>query len=96
MAWWKTAKPGDKVVAIDDFIFIERPLDPPELFKGDVVTIEYIRPSQHIVCGFIVKAVGYQYQYAASCFRPLEKRSTETGMRMIKSKLTSNKQPEMA
>jgi hypothetical protein len=89
MGWWKTAKPGDPVVYIDDsgeFTGITV-VDP--LCFGDAVKIEEIAARSMATCGVGLyfghrNALGGKIWYSAHRFRPVQTKSTDTGMAILK------------
>jgi hypothetical protein len=92
MSWWKYAKAGDKLVCVDDkWVFQGKPSLNETPKEGEIVTIVSI--GEHPTaswngCTFFVTIC--EYKWAKSClnFRPVQTRSTETGMSILKSLLT--------
>jgi hypothetical protein len=94
MSWWKYAKAGDKVVCVYQ----------PELgwrfwmrwsvpAKGRIYTIREVRRmGDHIWEGcqiyISLKELGHEGFTSVAGFRPVQTRSTETGMSILKSLLT--------
>ena len=85
MSWWKTAKPGDKVVCIEgysrDYLC--------KVHAGGVYTVDEIWPSNSgmgIVVSFIGlrKEGGGVFGFAVERFRPVQTKSTDTGMAILK------------
>lgn len=104
MSWWKTAKVGDKVVCVDEMpkLFGQRGnavWDTGEkLALGAVYTIAAIFEAHdgsiHLelleVCRTPLSKKMYgSVGYAATRFRPVQTKSTETGMAILKSILHS-------
>lgn len=92
MSWWKTAKVGDKVVCVD--IDMEA-----RLVVGAIYTIAEIRLSREMVidvemgcftnegCGIRVVEVACRdvnSWFHCRRFQPVETKSTETGMAILK------------
>lgn len=92
MGWWKYAYVGQKVVCISDAKDINPDFDhTPTVRKNDVATIEQIVVDEAMKSG-----VGLVFRedqgtpdffavYDPSNFRPLITKSTETGMKIIRS-----------
>lgn len=92
MAWWKKAKVGDKVVCIklvskcsmaDAF---KQPLEVGKIYVIDGLDIRDFMVSTGGVAFHLQGLRGY---YSPTLFRPVQPKSTETGMKMIRKLLGS-------
>jgi hypothetical protein len=97
--WYKYAKPGDKVVAIDAGVL--KVLGTGEAMHpqpGTVYTILSVEISPFFDCGvgFDIKELSENAGYSANCFRPIQPKSTETGMSTLKGILNGQRVPEVA
>ena len=102
MSWWKTAKPGDKVVCVNGSVVDFIPpghlnLDLNGLSAGVVYTVRSVQvcPAWRAITVRLVEIQrplwgGIEIGYAVERFRPVQTKSTETGMKMLR-KLLSNK-----
>jgi hypothetical protein len=88
MGWWKTAKPGDKIVCINDEW---RNVDGTRVFSEDMpvrgctYTLAFISPDNYQPCGCSVSiAVFGIYLWNPEKFRPVQIKSTETGMAILR------------
>lgn len=90
MAWWKTAKVGDPVVCVDDDwhgpYFKGQPVIGQVLVIHDMIVVERL---SHDGCPVFLNFKGSEGGYNAICFRPVQPKSTETGMKMIRKLLDS-------
>lgn len=112
-AWLQTAKPGDKIVCINDEL--DTYVVPGPLYKGgldgltrDVVyTISsFYKDIDGVPCIVVCEidrpaldnydfySIYLNAGFAASRFKPVEKRSTESGMRILKGILKNKKASE--
>jgi hypothetical protein len=99
MSWWKYAKPGDKVVCIRGdlttvFSLNRRlPLDAP--IQGQVYTIRRIEPIpakySYTCCALVLVGFHERLGVVADAFRPVQTKSTETGMAVLRKLLTGKK-----
>jgi hypothetical protein len=87
MIWWKYAKAGDKLVCVDD-----RWKNKPDLCPklGDVLTLKLVEELETRCGGKHFFAMFEECGRALTVlyFRPVQTRSTETGMSILKSLLT--------
>ena len=93
MSWWKTAKAGDKVVCVKMPVEIWGGLT-PIVHVGGVYTIAAIKPTRHISVGVAVRLIEQPNEralYNPKLFRPVQTKSTETGMKMLRKLLTNKK-----
>lgn len=87
MAWWKTAKVGDKVVCVDDN-WKEPNMGSINPVKGSVYIIDEILPFALAIGGVILSLEGFSRNYyCAAYFRPVVNRSSETGVAALKRHL---------
>lgn len=87
MAWWKTAKVGDKVVCIDDN-WKEPDMGPFNPVKGSVYIIDEIHPFALAIGGGIISFEGFSRNYYCTAyFRPVVNKSSETGVAALKRHL---------
>ena len=85
MGWWVSAKRGDKVVCIDDE-WID--YDPGFPRRGQVLEIYDLASFPDLAvdgCDVYLNFTNSEWGYLASCFRPVTPKSTETGMKIIRS-----------
>ena len=90
--WWKTAKAGDKVVCLKlprDIAFGLTPM----VRVGGVYTVEAIEPTRQTSSGVAVKLIEQLDGgcYNPELFRPVQTKSNETGMKMLRKLLTNKK-----
>lgn len=94
MSWWKTAKPGDRVVCVS-----QGQSGPKSKARG------FIIPEVGQVCvirdaNWVIDRVLFRFEeirnqglpepgFDARCFRPVQPKSTETGMAILKRILNS-------
>lgn len=86
MGWWRKAQAGQDVVCIDDGW--DGYYSPTSPRRGQVCKIEdmiVIDRLAHDGCPLFLKFAFDGGGYNASCFRPVQPKSTETGMKMIRS-----------
>ena len=97
MGWWKTAKPGDKVVCVNDRAF-GIASEGRRLKQGEVYTVSGCIMSEGsgplgIGCGpalvicecpNIGAFSGVEKGWCVSRFRPVQTKSTDTGMAILK------------
>lgn len=96
MSWWKTAKPGDKVVCVCE--------DHDRVLRvGEVYVLSEIRYIPNCVDGMTGKPDGTEFgvrvvgvpnrtkgaYFKPTRFRPVQTKSTETGMAILKRILNS-------
>ena len=89
MGWWKTAKPGDKVVCINSDGWVESPHSPeyapmPESMPvvGQVYAVEYIIPPT--TSRVYVKLAGIRAGFNVHRFRPVERDRTSAEVEKLK------------
>lgn len=86
MGWWEYAKPGDKVVCIRD-VPLHWPQDQREfMIRGKVYEIAEMEAHGKWVFFNFIGGVDF---YSHQGFRPVDPKSTETGMKMIRKLLGS-------
>jgi hypothetical protein len=100
MGWWKTAKPGDKIVCInDEWRNLDgiRVLGEDMPVRGGIYTIAHIRPDRYQPCRVSVSiAVFGIYLWNPEKFRPVQIKSTETGMAILRKLLTGKRARQRA
>lgn len=88
MAWWQTARPGDKVVCVvrdwhgDD--------EAPDPVFNVIYTIREVRPDEDFVwsgCALFFEEFPVFAGFCASGFRPVAKRSSESGVAALRRHL---------
>lgn len=105
MSWWKTAKPGDKVVCVEPRVFdcLGRLSSTKSgLIEGNVYEIKRIfessgnNPLRGCKTTFVLDGVSPPEEwetnvggYAAIRFRPVQTRSTEAGMTTLRNLLNT-------
>jgi hypothetical protein len=90
--WWERAKPGDKVVCIDGASGTAE--------VGKVYTILDVQFSElhswkecHVYFDIgSIHPCGQKWFVCASCFKPAQPKSTETGMKMLRRLLTRERE----
>ena len=102
MAWYKYAKPGDKVVCVKVKIKTwVKGCTPPPLAVGEIYTIHKIESGTWYKSG-VGFYTGFDDSYGrnhfldADLFRPLEKKSTDKGMSILKGILNGKRVTEDA
>jgi hypothetical protein len=93
MSWWKIAKPGDKVVCLRLPVTIEEGYT-PIVRVGGIYTVEAIEPTRYTLSGVAVTLIeqtdgGW---YNPELFRPVQTKSTETGMAILRKLLTGKRE----
>ena len=86
MGWWVSAKHGDKVVCVNDDWTDKSDESAPK--RGSVHTLNCVSiSSSHAFhdCNAYITLIGCGRYYSALCFRPVTPKSTETGMKIIRS-----------
>lgn len=100
MAWWKYAKPGDKVVCVDDDWDGTSSTGAPPPKSGSVYTIESLTEvgaiHTYLGCHLFIQIIGFSDRYNAACFRPVQKKSTEASMAALRAHLITKEVPEHA
>ena len=92
--WWKTAKPGDKIVCVSNGVWIENSLcGRKEIEVGKVYTVKDIEPCNEFRTGFgvVLQENGWVNLYGVMLFRPVQTKSTETGMAILRKLLTGKR-----
>jgi hypothetical protein len=88
MGWWKTAKPGDKVVCVSEPTnsqfgsHTHHPLEVGSIYEIEGVEIDPFYTKANGV-GFFLR--GFDDGFGANLFRPVQTKSTETGMAILKN-----------
>jgi hypothetical protein len=102
MGWWKTAKPGDKVICVDDTtryapraLNIRSPQD-VGLRAGCIYVFDGPGETHPIFSDVpTVRVAGLDHPgIYAGRFRPVQTKSTDTGMAILKAILNGQRQPE--
>jgi hypothetical protein len=99
MSWWKYAKPGDKVVCIrgklTPLFSTNRSLSSDAPIQGQVYTIRRIEPIpakySYTCCALVLVGFHERLGVVAHAFRPVQPKSTETGMAVLRRLLTDKK-----
>jgi hypothetical protein len=108
MAWYKYAKPGDKILCVNAELKsvgtpskLDRVKDLDGLREKCVYTVKWIGPDpveSNILCVFIREitrpGIDGEYGYAVDRFRPIQPKSTETGMKVFQGILNGQRVPE--
>jgi hypothetical protein len=88
MIWWKYAKPGDKIICVnDDWLKVDgsRVFGEDMPVRGGIYTIAYIEPDNFQPCGFSVNISRFGiFLWNVEKFRPAQAKSTETGMAILR------------
>lgn len=91
MGWWKTAKVGDKVVCVATANVNDHGLPPAPHEVGRVYEIREIFQHDFANCGVALWFGAYRHGrkscFGADLFRPVAKRSSETGVAALKQHL---------
>lgn len=91
MSWWKYAKPGDKVVCVDDAWESYYDFGPsPE--RGEVyiiIDMGEVPGEAHLGCVLFLKLSGCTCYYNAACFRPVQPKSTEAQVALLRKHLNT-------
>lgn len=102
MAWWKTAKPGDKVVCVSKGSGRKPPKWPEDVWVrlviGSVYTVQYLAaPRESTDCpAFVCLAeFGRRYELDVRGFKPVDPASkkADRGVARLRSFLKDAKQP---
>ena len=103
MGWWKTAKPGDKVVFCDkgpnEWVSTDEIAEmAPDPIYGHVYTVVVVAPFSWANSGFhvLLKELSSRVHYDAGMFRPVQTKSTETGMAILRKLLAGNRARQRA
>jgi hypothetical protein len=94
MAWWKTAKPGDKIVCIKQgqwvSLFPGDPL-PPVPTIGKIYTVRYLIPESAFSgqVGVILEEYPEDHTFQPQLFRPVQPKSTDKAMAQLKELLNT-------
>jgi hypothetical protein len=94
MSWWKYAKPGDKVVCVFEPLKVKDHAIYQKVKVGEVYEIAHVGfdPWFDNSDGVFFILVGSPYDQRGACmFRPVQTKSTETGMAVLRKLLTSKK-----
>lgn len=105
MSWWRYAKPGDKVVCVDSDVHEE--WQPPWASGGDMgglcksktYTIEDVYycefHSQIVISVYEIRREfeGKNAGFDVLRFRPVQTKSTETGMRILRKIAAGEREP---
>jgi hypothetical protein len=99
MSWWKTARPGDKVVCVESdrsSTNLSCPAD--EVICGHVYTVVVVEPDYELDYGFgvVLKEKLEANIYSVKLFRPVQTKSTETGMAILRKLLTGKRARQRA
>lgn len=85
MAWYDRAQVGDRVVCVQaDLLCFGAPVI-AEFDKTTILTIAEIMVDLDFRSGVGISIEGYDNQYCARIFRPVKKKTTDTGMEILKS-----------
>jgi hypothetical protein len=88
MGWWKTAKPGDKIICVnDDWRNVDgsRVIGEDTPVCGGIYTIAYMRPDNCQSCCVSLNISRFGiYLWNPEKFRPVQIKSTETGMAILR------------
>lgn len=97
MGWIQTAKPGDKIVAIKPTFRVGNPYGQPVPEHNKVYTIEYLTDDADLESGVAIALIEIPTAlYCSLLFRPIQPKSTETGMKVFKGILNGQRVPEVA
>lgn len=100
MNWWQNAQVGDKVVCIDGDWLKHSENDPKIGDVCEITGVFALRTIHHQGCHVYFHLKGYGIAvgagYNASCFRPVQPKSTKKAMAALRGHLIPAKQREDA